>query len=43
MLLFPIWEVHNGSTLERENTLSRRLAELSTPEKLAELAELPQP
>ncbi|MDO8735672.1 MAG: glycosyltransferase [Thermoleophilia bacterium] len=40
MLLFPIWEVHNGSTLESENTLSRRLAELSSPEKLAELAEI---
>ncbi len=39
MLLFPIWEVHNGSTLERENTLSRRLAESCTPEKLAGLAE----
>jgi glycosyltransferase involved in cell wall biosynthesis len=38
MLLFPIWEVHNGSTLERENLLSRRLAQLCTPEKLAELA-----
>lgn len=40
MLLFPIWEVHNGSTLESENNLSQRLAELSSPEKLAELAEL---
>ena len=38
MLLFPIWEVHNGSTLERENSFSRRLAEQSTPEKLTELA-----
>jgi len=38
MLLFPIWEVHNGSTLERENTMSRRLAELCTPEKLDALA-----
>ncbi|MBI5869968.1 MAG: glycosyltransferase [Actinobacteria bacterium] len=40
MLLFPIWEVHNGSTLESENNLSQKLAELSSPEKLAELAEL---
>jgi len=38
MLLFPIWEIHNGSTLERENALSRRLAELCTPEKLEELS-----
>ncbi|MHB9111770.1 MAG: glycosyltransferase [Thermoleophilia bacterium] len=40
MLLFPIWEVHNGSTLESENNLSQKLAELSSPEKLAELAGL---
>lgn len=40
MLLFPIWEVHNGSTLESENNLSQKLAELSSPEKLAELAVL---
>jgi len=40
MLLFPIWEVHNGSTLESENRLSQKLAELSSPEKLAKLAEL---
>ncbi len=39
MLLFPIWEVHNGSTLERENSMARRLAELCTAEVLVELAE----
>ena len=38
MLLFPIWEVHNGSTLERENALARRLAEQCTAEKLEELS-----
>lgn len=39
MLLFPIWEVHNGSTLERENNLARRLAESCTREKLELLAQ----
>ena len=39
MLLFPIWEVHNGSTLESENLLSRQLAESCTPEKLKILEE----
>lgn len=39
MLLFPIWEVHNGSTLERENLLARQLAEKCTREKLGLLAD----
>ncbi len=39
MLLFPRWEVHNGSTLERENSMSRRLAERCSAELLMELAE----
>lgn len=39
MLLFPLWEAHNGSTLERENFLSRRLAEQCSREKLLGLAE----
>jgi hypothetical protein len=39
MLLFPIWEVHNGSTLKRENSMSRRLAEQCSRQKLLELAE----
>lgn len=39
MLLFPLWEVHNGSTLERENSLSRRLAQQCSHERLLKLAE----
>ncbi|MHB8142312.1 MAG: glycosyltransferase [Thermoleophilia bacterium] len=39
MLLFPIWEVHNGSTLERENSMSRRLAERCSRELIQQLAE----
>lgn len=39
MLLFPIWEVHNGSTLTRENLLALRLTQQCTPEKLKELSE----
>lgn len=39
MLLFPVWEVHNGSTLASENAFARRLAEQGTPAKRLELAE----
>ena len=38
MLLFPRWEVHNGSTLKRENDMSRRLAERCSRQLLLELA-----
>ncbi|HDY69792.1 MAG TPA: glycosyltransferase [Actinobacteria bacterium] len=38
MLLFPIWEVRNGSTLAQENQLARRLAQSCTPQILERLA-----
>lgn len=39
MLLFPIWEVHNGSTLATENSFARRLASQVTQAGLEELAD----
>lgn len=39
MLLFPIWEAHNGSTLECENSMALRLAERCCPTMLLDLAE----
>lgn len=39
MLLFPIWEVHNGSTLATENSFARRLASRVTRDGIAELAD----
>ncbi len=38
MLLFPIWEVHNGSTLECENSMALKLARQCSPAMLPELA-----
>ncbi len=39
MLLFPIWEAHNGSTLEPENSMAMRLARRCSPSFLAGLAD----